>query len=91
MRLGPWNKFSSHRYTPARPRQRTAVRPRHVLPGGEIAGGEGSAWHELRDPGNSLRGEVHDGQRLNMVGDGEVRRPWRRIAVPGEGPANVGI
>jgi hypothetical protein len=58
-------------------RQRPVVRPRRVLTGGEVAGGEGLAWHELRDPGNSL--------------GGEVRRPWRRVAIPGEGPANRGI
>jgi hypothetical protein len=32
-----------------------------------------------------------DGQLWNMDGDREVRRPWRRIAVPGEGPANMGV
>jgi hypothetical protein len=32
-----------------------------------------------------------DGQQWNMAGDGEVRRLWRRIAVPGERPANMGI
>jgi hypothetical protein len=26
-----------------------------------------------------------------MTGDGEVRRPWRHVAIPGEGPANRGI
>jgi hypothetical protein len=26
-----------------------------------------------------------------MTRDGEVRRPWRRVAVPGEGLANRGI
>jgi hypothetical protein len=34
---------------------------------------------------------VHDWRRWNTTGDGEVRQPWRRIAVPGEGPANMGI
>jgi hypothetical protein len=82
---------SSHRYTPARPRQRPAVRPRHVLAGGEVAGGEGLVGQGLRDPGSCLGGEVHDGRGWNMTGDGEVRRPWRRVAVPGEGPANRGI
>jgi hypothetical protein len=34
---------------------------------------------------------VLDGQQKDMVGDGEVRRPWRRNAVPGEDPANMGV
>jgi hypothetical protein len=34
---------------------------------------------------------VHDGRGWNMTGDGEVWRPWRRVAVPGEEPANRGI
>jgi hypothetical protein len=38
-----------------------------------------------------LGGEVHDGRGWNMTSDGEVRRPWWRVAVPGEGPANRGI
>jgi hypothetical protein len=67
-------------------RLRPIVRPRRVL-----AGGEGPAWHELRDPGNSLGGEVHDGRWWITTNDGEVRRPWRRVAVPGEGLANRGI
>jgi hypothetical protein len=28
---------------------------------------------------------VFDGQPRDMVGDGEVWRPWRRNAIPGEG------
>jgi hypothetical protein len=82
---------SSHRYTPVRPRQRLAVQPRHVLAGGEVAGGEGLVGQGLRDPGSCLGGEVHDRRGWNMISDGEVRRPWRRVAVPGEGPANRGI
>jgi hypothetical protein len=77
LRLGPWDKFSSLRYTPAMSRQLSAVRPRGVLAGGEVAGGDGLVGHELRDPGNSLGGEVHDGRRWITTGDGEVRRPWR--------------
>jgi hypothetical protein len=38
-----------------------------------------------------LEGKILDGQQWNMVGDREVQRLWRRIAVPGEGPANMGI
>jgi hypothetical protein len=91
LRLGPWNMVSSHRYTPARPRQRPTVRPRRVLAGGEVTGGEGLVGQGLWDPGSSLGGEVHDGRGWNMTGDGEVRRPWRRVAVPDEGPANRGI
>jgi hypothetical protein len=26
-----------------------------------------------------------------MADDGEVRWPWRRIAIPGEGPANMEV
>jgi hypothetical protein len=33
---------------------------------------------------------VHGGQQGNRAIDGEVRRPWRHAAVPGERPANVG-
>jgi hypothetical protein len=32
-----------------------------------------------------------DGQQWNMAGDGEVRQRWRRIAIPDEGPANMGV
>jgi hypothetical protein len=32
--------------------------------------------------------EPHDGQQGNRASDREVRRLWRRVAVPGEGPAN---
>jgi hypothetical protein len=32
--------------------------------------------------------DVYDGQYGNGANDGEVRWPWRRVAVPGEGPAN---
>jgi hypothetical protein len=72
-------------------RQRPAARPRCVLADGEVAGGDGPAWHELRDLGNSLGGEVHDGRQWITTSYGEVRRPWRHVAVPGEGPANRGI
>jgi hypothetical protein len=82
---------SSHRYTPARPRQRPAVRPRRVLAGGEVAGRKGLVGQDLRDPGSCLGGEVHEGRGWNMTSDGEVRRPWRRVAVPGGGPVNRGI
>jgi hypothetical protein len=41
---GPWKKQSSHRYVPARPRQRLAAGSRRVLAGGEVAGGEGPVW-----------------------------------------------
>jgi hypothetical protein len=36
-------------------------------------------------------GGVLDGQQWDMADDGRVRRPWRRIAVPGEGPANIEV
>jgi hypothetical protein len=72
-------------------RQRPAVRPRRVLADGEVAGGEGLVGQGLRDPGSSLGGELHDGRRWITTGNEEVRRSWRRIAVPGEGPANRGI
>jgi hypothetical protein len=34
---------------------------------------------------------VLDGQQWDMADDGRVRRPSRRIAVPGEGPANMEV
>jgi hypothetical protein len=65
---------SSHRYTPARPRQRPAVRPQRVLAGGEVAGGEGVVGQGLRNPGSNLGKGVLDGQQWNMTGDEEG---WR--------------
>jgi hypothetical protein len=44
---------------------------------------------KLRDLGRVVEVEAHDGQQENRASDGEVRRPWRRVAVPGEGPANM--
>jgi hypothetical protein len=82
---------SSHRYTPTRPRQRPAVRPRHVLVGSEVAGGEGLVGQGLRDPGSNLGKGVLDGRQWNMTGDEEGRRPCRVTDVPGEGLANRGI
>jgi hypothetical protein len=70
-------------YIPTRPRQRLVVRSRRVL-----AGGEGPVGQNLRNLESVVEVEVHDGQHGNRANDGEVRRPWRRIAVPGEGPAN---
>jgi hypothetical protein len=32
--------------------------------------------------------EAHDGQQGNRANDGEVRRPWRPVAIAGEVPAN---
>jgi hypothetical protein len=72
-------------------RQRPAVWPRRVLTCGEVVGGEGLVGQGLRDLVSSLGGEVHDGRRWITTGDEEVRRPWRHVAVPGEGPANRGI
>jgi hypothetical protein len=37
-----------------------------------------------------VRVHAHGGQQGNRGIDGEVRRPWRHAAVPGERPANVG-
>jgi hypothetical protein len=34
---------------------------------------------------------VLDGQQWDMADDGKVRRPWRLIAVPGEGPVNMEV
>jgi hypothetical protein len=82
---------SSHRYTPARPRQRPAIRPRHVLAGGEVAGGEGLVGQGLRDPGSSLGKGVLDGRQWNTTGDEEGRRPCWVTNVPSKGPANRGI
>jgi hypothetical protein len=35
-------------------------------------------------------GDVLDEQRWSKVGDERWRWPWRRVIIPGEGPANVG-
>jgi hypothetical protein len=91
LRLGPWDAKNSCTYAPARPRRRPAVRPQRVRAGGEVTGGEELVGQGLRDPESCMGGEVHDGRRWNTTGDGEMRRPWRRVTVPGEGPANMGI
>jgi hypothetical protein len=87
--LGPWNKFSSHRCAPARPRRRPADRLKHVLAGGELSCGEGLTEHELRNLGSGLGGSVLEGRRWDTAGDGKVRRPRRVTGVPGEGPVNT--
>jgi hypothetical protein len=40
----------------------------------------------LQDLGSVVEVEAHDGQQGNRASDGEVRRPWRCVAVPGAGP-----
>jgi hypothetical protein len=75
---------------PASPRRRPAGLLRHVPTGGEVTGGEGLAWHDLRDVGSWLEGIVLDGQRRSTAGGEKGRRPQRRASVPGEGPANTG-
>jgi hypothetical protein len=42
----------------------------------------------LQDLGSVVEVEAHDGPQGNQASDGKVRRLWRRVAVPGEGPAN---
>jgi hypothetical protein len=90
MCLGPWDTKNSYTYAPATPRQGPAARPRRVLADSEVTGEEGLAWHELRDPGNTLGEDVHDGRQWNVTGDGEARRPCRVTDVTGEGLANRG-
>jgi hypothetical protein len=36
-----------------------------------------------------LVGDVLEEQRWSMAGDDKWRRPWWRVIVPGEGPANM--
>jgi hypothetical protein len=88
LHLGPWKKLSSHRCAPARLRHQPAARSRRVLASGEVAGGEELVGQGLRDLGNTVEVNVHDGRQWNRTNDGEVRRLWRRVAVPGEGPVN---
>jgi hypothetical protein len=88
LRSGPWKRLSSHRCAPARPRQQPAARSRRVLAGGEVAGGEEPVGQGLRDLGDTVEVNVYAGRQWNKINDGRVRRPWRRVAVPGEGPAN---
>jgi hypothetical protein len=71
------------RRAPARPQHQLAVRSWRVLAGGKEPVGQG-----LRNLGNAVEVNAHDRQQWNGVNDGEVRRPWRRVAVPGKGPAN---
>jgi hypothetical protein len=89
--LGPLEETFYLHKSHCRARRRPATRPRRVLAGGEVAGGGERVWHDLQSPRNSLGGVVLDGQQRDMVGDGEARRPWRRKAVPGEGPTNIGV
>jgi hypothetical protein len=46
--------------------------------------------HDLQELLNTVGGDVLEKQWRNMAGDRRWRRPWRRIIVPGEGPANMG-
>jgi hypothetical protein len=59
-----------------------------------LAGGEGLAegkrvLHDLQDEVHLLVGGVHEERRWNKVDGEEWRRPWRRVLVPDEGPANM--
>jgi hypothetical protein len=64
------------------------MRSRRVLAGGEVAGGKELVGQGLQNLKDVVVVNAHDGQQGNRAIDGEVRRPWRRVAVPGEGPAN---
>jgi hypothetical protein len=88
LRSGPWKRPSSHRCAPVRPRPQLAARSRRVLAGLEIAGGEEPVGLGPRDLGDTVEVNVHDGWQWNRINDGKVRRPWRRVTIPGEGPAN---
>jgi hypothetical protein len=91
MHLGPWEKFPSHEHAPAWSWHGPAARPRHVLAGGEVAGGEGPAKHDQQEGENTLGKVGLIWQKGNPANGGEGQRPWRRHAVPGEGPMNTGI
>jgi hypothetical protein len=62
---------------------------RRVLAGSEVLARDQQVLHDLQDKVHTLVGDGHkEGQRSMVVGE-EWRRPWRRVRVPGEGPANV--
>jgi hypothetical protein len=59
-----------------------------------LAGGEGLAegkqvLHDLQDEVHMLVGVGHEERRRNKVDGEEWRRPWQRVRVPDEGPANM--
>jgi hypothetical protein len=74
------------------PREPTTVAGqavRCVLASSEVLGGERQALHDLQDPQITMVGDVYKKQWWSMAGGERWRRPWRRISIPGEGPANV--
>jgi hypothetical protein len=46
--------------------------------------------HDLQELLNTLGGDVLEVQWRSTAGDERWWRPWRRVVVPGEGPANMG-
>jgi hypothetical protein len=59
-----------------------------------LAGGEGLAegkrvLHNLQDVVHMLVGDGHEERRRSKVDGEEWQRPWRRVRVPDEGPANM--
>jgi hypothetical protein len=62
---------------------------RRVLAGSEVLARDQRVLHDLRDKVHTLVGDGHKEGRRSMVVGEEWWRPWRRIHVPGEGPANV--
>jgi hypothetical protein len=45
--------------------------------------------HDLQELLNTMGGDVLEEQLRSTAGDERWRRPWRRVIVPGEGPANM--
>jgi hypothetical protein len=62
---------------------------RRVLAGGEVLARDQRVLHDPRDKVPTLVGDGHKEGRRSMVVGEEWRRPWWRVRVPGEGPANV--
>jgi hypothetical protein len=60
LRSGPWKELSSHRCAPVQPRQQPAARPRRVLAGGEVTGGEEPVGQGLQDLEIAVEVNVHD-------------------------------
>jgi hypothetical protein len=63
---------------------------RRVLAGGEGLAGDEPVPRDLQELLIMIVGGVLKGQRRSMAGDDGRRRPWRRVIVPREGPANRG-
>jgi hypothetical protein len=51
--------------------------------------GEVPVLYDLQDSLITMVGDVLEGQWRSVAGDERWRRPWRRVIVPDEGPANM--